>query len=144
MVGQTPQPPKVVARKVPKDELLLSRQRFLVVVEIVLGFILLFVFGGALAFGISELGGATVSGGFLRTALLTGALAAAGVILLLRGLRRWWHISQSGSSVDYKQPDELARGLRYACPGCGGDVYLGQAVCPQCGHVLADSSTSNR
>jgi len=63
MVGQTPLPPKVVARKMPKDELLLSRQRFLVVVEIVLGFSLLFVFGGALAFGISDLGGATASGG---------------------------------------------------------------------------------
>src|SRR2546422_8741500 len=104
MVGQTPQPPKVVARKVPKDELLLSRQRFLVVVEIVLGFILLFVFGGALAVGISELGGATASGGFLRTALLTGALAAAGGILFLRGWKRWWTISQSVSSVGYKVP----------------------------------------
>jgi|SRR2546426_1466786 len=144
MVGQTTQPPKVVARKMPKDEIGATRQRFLVVVEIVLGFSLLFVFGGALAIGISELGGATASGGFLRTALLTGALAAAGVILFLRGLKRWWNISQSGSSVGYKRPDELGRGLRYACPGCGGDVYLGQAVCPQCGHVLPDSSASNR
>src|SRR3989442_10148896 len=144
MVGPTPQPPQVVVRKMPQTELRLSRQRFLVVVEIVLGFSLLFVFGGALAFGISELGGATASGGLLRTALLTGALAAAGVILFLRGLKRWWNISQSGSSVGYKRPDELGRGLRYACPGCGGDVYLGQAVCPQCGHVLPDSSASNR
>jgi hypothetical protein len=143
MVGQTPQPSKVVARKMRKDELLLSRQRFLVVVEIVVGFSLLFVFGGALAVGISE-PGSTVSGGFLRTALLTGGLAAAGVILFLRGLKRWWQVSQSGSSVGYKRPDELARGLRYACPGCGGDVYHGQAVCPQCGYVLADSSASNR
>ena len=142
MVGQTPQPPKVVARKMPKDELLLSRQRFLVVVEIVVGFSLLFVFGGALAVGISE-PGSTVSGGFLRTALVTGGLAAAGVILFLRGSTRWWHISQSGSSVGYRPPDDLARGLRYACPGCGGDVYLGQSVCAQCGHVLADSSASN-
>jgi len=29
-------------------------------------------------------------------------------------------------------------GLRYACPGCGGDVYHGQTVCPACGRVLTD------
>src|SRR5207247_11085406 len=98
MVGQTPQPPKVVARKMPKDELLLSRQRFLVVVEIVLGFSLVFVFGGALAFGISELGAATACGLLLRTALLAGGLAAGGVTLFLRVSTRWWHSSHSGSS----------------------------------------------
>ena len=98
MVGHTSEPPKIVARKMPKDDLLLSRQRFLVVVEVVLGFILLFVFGGALAVGISELGGASASGGFLRTAIVTGVLATVGVILFLRGLNRWWHISRSGSS----------------------------------------------
>src|SRR2546426_12621326 len=117
MVGQTPQPPKVVARKMPKTELRLSRQRFLVVVEIVLGFSLLFVFGGALAIGISELGGATASGGFLRTALLTGAFAAAGVIFFLRGFKRGGYISESCSSVGYKRPDEVGRRLRYASPG---------------------------
>ncbi len=25
---------------------------------------------------------------------------------------------------------------RYACPGCGGDVYMGQAVCHACGRSL--------
>src|SRR3989442_3577000 len=109
MVGPTPQPPQVVVRKMPQTELRLSRQRFLVVVEIVLGFSLLFVFGGALAFGISELGGATAWGGFLRTALFTGALAAAGGILFLRGLKRGWIISQSGSSVGSNGPVKFAR-----------------------------------
>lgn len=28
------------------------------------------------------------------------------------------------------------RALRYACPGCGGDVYQGQNLCPSCGRVL--------
>ncbi len=28
------------------------------------------------------------------------------------------------------------RGLRYACPACGGDVYTGQAACPTCGRKL--------
>ncbi len=88
MVSQTPQPPKVVARKMPKDELLLSRQRFLVVVEIVLGFSLLFVFGGALAFGISGLGGATASGGFLRTTLLKGS-SSLSTRSRFSGLKRW-------------------------------------------------------
>lgn len=29
------------------------------------------------------------------------------------------------------------RGMRYACPGCGGDVYQGQTACPVCGHALS-------
>ncbi len=29
-----------------------------------------------------------------------------------------------------------APGYHYACPGCGGDVYSSQAVCPECGHQL--------
>ena len=29
-----------------------------------------------------------------------------------------------------------APGLRYACPGCGGDVYHGQTACPSCGYQL--------
>ncbi len=36
----------------------------------------------------------------------------------------------------YKPQKERAEGLRYACPGCGGDVYHGQAVCPACGARL--------
>ncbi len=33
-------------------------------------------------------------------------------------------------------PKEPPHPMRYACPGCGGDVYMGQATCPECGHVL--------
>jgi hypothetical protein len=29
--------------------------------------------------------------------------------------------------------------FRYACPGCGGDVYAGQSVCPACAHTLPDT-----
>lgn len=31
---------------------------------------------------------------------------------------------------------EPPRPLRYACPGCGGDVYVGQGFCPDCGAAL--------
>jgi hypothetical protein len=27
-------------------------------------------------------------------------------------------------------------GFRYACPGCGGDVFASQTTCPACGHAL--------
>lgn len=27
-------------------------------------------------------------------------------------------------------------GMRYACPGCGGDVYMSQPACPACGYAL--------
>lgn len=30
----------------------------------------------------------------------------------------------------------VAPGFRYACPGCGGDVYSRQTTCPACGHAL--------
>ncbi len=33
-------------------------------------------------------------------------------------------------------PVDTSRGFRYACPGCGGDVYSGQAVCHACGRSL--------
>lgn len=40
------------------------------------------------------------------------------------------------------QPDEeQVRGLRYACPGCGGDVYQGQNKCPDCGYDLKAASS---
>jgi hypothetical protein len=35
-----------------------------------------------------------------------------------------------------RTPSVSGRGLRYACPGCGGDVYQGQTVCPACGSPL--------
>jgi hypothetical protein len=31
--------------------------------------------------------------------------------------------------------------LRYACPRCGGDVYVGQTTCPACGHALPAPQT---
>lgn len=39
---------------------------------------------------------------------------------------------------EYRTPAEEVRGLRYARPGCGGDVYHGQAACPTCGRPLTD------
>jgi hypothetical protein len=34
--------------------------------------------------------------------------------------------------------------VRYACPGCGGDVYTGQAVCRACGRSLLGVQTPGR
>ncbi len=42
-----------------------------------------------------------------------------------------WH-----SSRDY---EEGPRGIRYACPGCGGDVYAGEPACPACGTRLPET-----
>lgn len=39
-------------------------------------------------------------------------------------------------------PEEPAHPFRYACPGCGGDVYWGQATCPECGHALPGVQTA--
>ncbi len=36
---------------------------------------------------------------------------------------------------------EPAHPVRYACPGCGGDVYVGQAVCHACGRSLLGGQT---
>ncbi len=33
-------------------------------------------------------------------------------------------------------------GFRYACPGCGSDVYGNQTQCPACGHLLRGASQS--
>ncbi len=33
--------------------------------------------------------------------------------------------------------------MRFACPGCGGDVYVGQAVCHACGRSLLGDQTRN-
>jgi hypothetical protein len=34
-------------------------------------------------------------------------------------------------------------GTRFACPGCGGDVYTGQASCHECGCVLQRAQPSS-
>jgi hypothetical protein len=38
-------------------------------------------------------------------------------------------------------PKEAPHPMRYACSGCGGDVYLGQTACPACGHALQGGPT---
>lgn len=42
-----------------------------------------------------------------------------------------WHASQDFT--------EGPRGIRYACPGCGGDVYAGERTCPACGTRLPET-----
>ncbi len=39
-------------------------------------------------------------------------------------------------AAEQRPPAPRAPGYHYACPGCGGDVYSSQAVCPECGHAL--------
>ena len=36
----------------------------------------------------------------------------------------------------YRNPQERARGLRFARPNCGGDAYQGQVTCSACGYRL--------
>jgi hypothetical protein len=52
----------------------------------------------------------------------------------VKGPSREWNevAAPPGEAVETSQ----APGFRYACPGCGGDVYANQAVCPACGHSL--------
>ncbi len=57
-----------------------------------------------------------------------------------------------GPSVEWREivPDSeesgaigsRPEGFRYACPGCGGDVYSGQSVCPACGRSLRGARVS--
>jgi hypothetical protein len=87
---------QVTARKVPKDERPLWRQRIPAVVEVVVGFGTLFVFGVVLIAGIAQMVGGTPPGRILATEItvvLVAALVAVGAILFWRGLKRWSRIA---------------------------------------------------
>lgn len=90
--------PGLVARKVPKDQRPLSRQRLPAVVEMVVGFGMLFVFGLTLIYGVSQLEGGAALGDFLGAAVIAGALTIAGFILFWRGWKGWRRIARSVSS----------------------------------------------
>jgi hypothetical protein len=76
---------------------------------------------------------------------LAGIAAAIGVLLLgelalilssvLFGMAI---LALAGEVEALRNPPlkEAPHPLRYACPGCGGDVYGGQSTCPECGHAL--------
>lgn len=38
------------------------------------------------------------------------------------------------------RPPIVPHPTRFACPSCGGDAYMGEAVCSACGAKLATSS----
>ncbi len=42
----------------------------------------------------------------------------------------------------YNPPAERVQRVRYACPGCGADVYQDEKECPECGHALKNFSKS--
>ncbi len=44
----------------------------------------------------------------------------------------------------FQPAEEQVRGLRYACPGRGGDVYQGDLKCPSCGQALRQFAGSQR
>ncbi len=52
--------------------------------------------------------------------------------------REWAEIAVDSDSEEGLSPRPA--GFRYACPGCGSDVYAGQRTCPACGHLLRDAS----
>ncbi len=63
-----------------------------------------------------------------------GELAIIAAIVLIGAA-----VMMIASEVDVKRlqtAPEHRRGFRYACPGCGADVYGGQAFCPECGKPL--------
>lgn len=63
-----------------------------------------------------------------------GGLALIAAIVLI-GLA----VMAVAAEVDVKRlphAPEPGRGFRYACPGCGADVYGGQTFCPECGKPL--------
>lgn len=74
--------------------------------------------------------------------LLFGEWAELGETMM--GLEMW--VCPSCRRVEfrvpggYQPPEDVVRGLRYACPGCGGDVYQGEVKCASCGYKLKDAS----
>ncbi len=62
-----------------------------------------------------------------------------GLLLLIAFILLALAVMMIASEVEVKRVapvPEPPRGMRYACPGCGADVYAGQAVCPECGAAL--------
>lgn len=76
--------------------------------------------------------------------LLFGEWAELGETMM--GLEMW--VCPSCRRVEFRVPaafqvpEDQVRGLRYACPGCGGDVYMGETRCAACGHALNAGSRS--
>ncbi len=71
--------------------------------------------------------------GVIGFGFLLGYLGAA-----IKGPSAEWRdvapSSASGNDLLVRPPTS-----RYACPGCGGDVYVGQPNCPGCGAALPGS-----
>jgi len=104
-----------------------------------------------IAIGSSE---ATVLGAnFGIGSVLVSPLVSWGLVLLGFGVMLgFFGLAVKGPSVEWSvmargppvAAAEISRppGSRYACPGCGGDVYTSQAACPECGHALAGAQSS--
>ena len=74
--------------------------------------------------------------GVVGIGVLLGFFGAA-----IKGPSREWSEVASMSPVEGRAVVK-AQGFRYACPGCGGDVYESQSACPECGHALSGATTS--
>lgn len=72
--------------------------------------------------------------------LLFGEWAELGEEMM--GLEMW--VCPSCRRVEFRVPagfqlpDDQVRGLRYACPNCGGDAYVGETTCATCGQPLKE------
>ena len=71
---------------------------------------------------------------FFGELALTLAIVFLGVAVIA-------HTMQTSTAPQVTEPPHP---LRYACPGCGGDVYMGQAVCHACGHSLIGAQPPSR
>lgn len=110
----------------------------------VIGF--LFVAAG-LAQGFVQVGSGFGNGVVSVSGLVPWGIAFAGFGVALGFLGA----AVKGPSMEWRdvphepEPSEDTRspplGIRFACPGCGGDVYVNQAVCPACGHRLPSART---
>ncbi len=107
-----------------------------------LGFVLVAVglaqpilFSSTAGFGSGVLSGLVPWGfGLIGFGVMIGFFGAA-----VKGpSKEWAEIAVESNSDE----DLTARptGFRYACPGCGSDVYANQPNCPACGRILGVAS----
>ena len=94
------------------------------------------VASGVLGFVIAAIVVAGLGVFFLGDWAFVIAIVLLGVAVLVLGAA-----VETGMPPEARQPAPPAR---YACPGCGVDVYLGQPACRACGYRLMSAKGVSR